>query len=126
MNNPHKGRRGVDRLWHATRNSWRGLMDAYQRESAFRQELWLAIAFAPASVWLGRTWLERAVLLGSLMLVLIVELLNSGIETAVDRISFDHHELARLAKDYASAAVLLSLLLCAGIWLSALWRGLAA
>ena len=121
MSNPHKGRQGINRLVHATRNSIQGLAAAYREESAFRQEFWLVVVMAPIGLWLGSSWIERSLLLGSLALVLVVELLNSGIEAAIDRISFDHHELSKRAKDYASAAVLISLLLCGGIWLSALW-----
>lgn len=125
MSNPHKGRTGIQRLVHATRYSLDGLRAAYHHESAFRQEAWLAAAMAPAAFWLGQTWLERAVLLAALLLVLIVELLNSGIEATIDRISFEVHELAKRAKDYGSAAVMLSLVLCSGLWLSAAWRLLA-
>ena len=121
MSNPHKGRQGIDRLAHAMRYSIDGLTAAYRGESAFRQEFWLVAVMTPVGLWLGSSWIERSLLLGSLALVMIVELLNSGIEAAIDRISFDHHELSKRAKDYASAAVLIALLLCGGIWLSALW-----
>jgi diacylglycerol kinase (ATP) len=124
MSNPHKGRRGLDRLVHATRHSIDGLFAAYREESAFRQEFWLVLVMAPAALWLGNTWLERAMLLSCLALVLIVELLNSGIEAAIDRVSFEHHELSKRAKDLASAAVMLSLLLCGGVWCAALWARL--
>ena len=122
MNNPHKGRRGLSRIVHATANSWSGVLAAWRHESAFRQETALALVMLPASWWLGNSWLERAVLAGSVLIVLIVELLNSGIESTVDRVSFEWHELARRAKDYGSAAVMLSLILCAGIWAAALWQ----
>lgn len=121
MNNPHKGRTGLDRIAHATTYSADGLRTAYRFESAFRQEVWLAVALLPASLWVGRTWTEVALLAGSVLLVLIVELLNSGVEAVVDRVSFEIHDLSKRAKDYGSAAVLLALLLCAGIWLAALW-----
>ena len=75
----------------------------------------------PAAFWLGRTWVEMALLAGSVALVLIVELLNSGIEAAIDRVSFEMHELSKRAKDLASAAVFLSLVLCAGVWTTAAW-----
>ena len=101
-----------------------GLRVAYREESAFRQEVWLCAALLPCTVWLADTWLEGAVLVGSLFLVLIVELLNSGIEATVDRISFELHDLSGRAKDLASAAVMLSLALCAMLWLSALIRKL--
>jgi diacylglycerol kinase (ATP) len=122
MTNPHKGRTGLDRVIRATGYSMRGLADAYRGESAFRQEFWLAVPMLPLAAWLGRGWVETALLMGSVWLVLIVELLNSSIEAAIDRISFEQHELSRRAKDLASAAVLLSLLLCAAVWGAALWH----
>jgi len=122
MSNPHKGRTGLDRIVRAAGYSVAGLATAYRGESAFRQEIWLAAAMLPAAFWLGRNWVEVALLAGSVMLVLIVELLNSGIESAIDRISFEMHDLSKRAKDLASAAVMLSLVLCAGIWLAALWH----
>jgi diacylglycerol kinase (ATP) len=125
MNNPHKGRTGLSRIAHATGYSADGLAAAYRHESAFRQELWLAVPMLPLSFWLGRNWAETALLAGSVLLVLIVELLNSGIEAVVDRISLDLHELSKRAKDFGSAAVMLSLLLCGGIWAAALWARLA-
>mgnify|MGYP003596779895 CR=1 FL=1 len=122
MDNPHKGRTGLDRVVHAAGYSAQGMSAALRHESAFRQEAVLAAAMLPASIWLGSTWLERSMLIGTVVLVLIVELLNSGIEAVVDRISLDLHELSKRAKDYGSAAVLLSLLLCGGVWASALWH----
>lgn len=122
MSNPHKGRTGLERIVRATGYSIEGLLAAYRGESAFRQEFWLAAVLLPASIWLGRNWVEVALLAGSVVLVLIVELLNSGIEAAIDRVSFELHDLSKRAKDLASAAVLLSLLLCSGIWLAALWQ----
>jgi len=126
MSNPHKGRTGIDRIVRATGYSMAGLVAAYRGESAFRQEFWLAAVMLPAAFWLGRSWVEVALLGGSVLLVLIVELLNSGIETAIDRVSFEIHELSKRAKDLASAAVLLSLLLCGGIWSAALWQRFGA
>lgn len=125
MSNPHKGRTGFDRVIRATGYSMAGLTAAYRGESAFRQEFWLAVLLFPLAFWLGGTWVEVALLAGSLMLVLIVELLNSGIEAAIDRVSFELHDLSKRAKDLASAAVFLSLLLCSGIWVAALWQRLA-
>ncbi len=122
MTNPHKGRTGLDRIVRATGYSLEGLVSAYRGESAFRQEFWLAVILLPAAFWLGRSWVEVALLAGSVMLVLIVELLNSGIEAAIDRVSFEMHDLSKRAKDLASAAVLLSLLLCGGVWAAALWQ----
>ena len=126
MTNPHKGRTGIDRVIRATGYSINGLTDAYRGESAFRQEFWLAVVLLPLALWLGHGWVETALLIGTVMLVLIVELLNSGIEAAIDRVSFELHDLSRRAKDLASAAVFLSLLLCAGVWSAALWQRLLA
>ncbi|MDZ5459562.1 diacylglycerol kinase [Azohydromonas lata] len=125
MTNPHKGRTGLDRMMRATRYSMDGLRMAYLGEQAFRQEVWLAAVLLPLGLWLGRTWVETALLLGSVLLVLIVELLNSGIEAAIDRVSLELHDLSKRAKDLASAAVFLSLVLCAMVWLMALWQRLA-
>ena len=125
MNNPHKGRTGMNRVLHAARHSASGLASAWLHESAFRQELVLALAMLPAAVWLGNTWVERGLLAATVLLVLIVELLNSGIEAAIDRVSLELHELSKRAKDYGSAAVLLALLLCAGVWTSAIWHRFA-
>ncbi|KQU77082.1 MULTISPECIES: diacylglycerol kinase [unclassified Rhizobacter] len=122
MTNPYKGRTGLERVIRATGYSIEGLKTAYHGESAFRQETWLAVLLLPAALWLGRTWIETALLAGSVLLVLIVELLNSGIEAVVDRVSFELHDLSKRAKDLASAAVFLSLMLCGGIWLAALWH----
>ncbi len=119
--NPHKGRTGIDRVVHAASYSLQGLRSAYRHESAFRQELWLAALLLPLALWLGRGWVEVALLAGSVLLVLIVELLNSAIEATVDRVSLDLHELSKRAKDFGSAAVMLSLLLAGGIWAAALW-----
>ena len=126
MSNPHKGRTGLDRVIRATGYSMAGLTAAYRGESAFRQEFWLATLLFPLAFWLGRSWVEVALMAGSLMLVLIVELLNSGIEATIDRVSYEQHDLSKRAKDLASAAVFLSLLLCAGVWLAALWQHYAA
>jgi diacylglycerol kinase (ATP) len=122
MTNPHKGRTGLDRVMRATGYSLQGLVAAYRGESAFRQEFWLAVVLLPAAFWLGQSWVETSLLAGSVLLVMIVELLNSGIEAAIDRVSFEMHDLSKRAKDLASAAVLLSLVLCAGIWCAALWH----
>ena len=124
--NPHKGRTGLDRIVRATGYSAQGLAAAYRGESAFRQEFWVATVLLPTSFWLGSNWTEVALLAGAALLVLIVELLNSAVEATVDRISYDHHELARNAKDFASAAVMISLVLCGCIWAAALWSRFAA
>jgi diacylglycerol kinase (ATP) len=122
MSNPHKGRTGLDRVIHAAGYSWSGLRTAFRNESAFRQETVLALLLIPAAFWLGRSWVETTLLAGSVILVMIVELLNSAIEAAIDRISFELHDLSKLAKDFGSAAVMLALLLCGGIWAAALWQ----
>lgn len=116
-----KQRRGLSRMWHAGRYSLEGLCAAWQ-ETAFRQEALAAVVMLPAAFWLGQSWLETAVLAAVVVLVLVVELLNSGIEAAIDRIGSEWHALAKKAKDMGSAAVLLSLLLCMGVWLAALWQ----
>ncbi|MFC4622964.1 diacylglycerol kinase [Comamonas nitrativorans] len=112
---PHKARRGFSRLWHATGYSLQGLQAGWQ-EKAFRLEAQLAIVLLPAAFFLGQTWVERILLAGSVLLVLIVELLNSGIEAAIDRIGPELHPLSKKAKDLGSAAVLLSLLLVGLTW----------
>ena len=126
MSNPYKGHTGLDRVVRATGYSIAGLKAAYIGESAFRQEVWLSALLLPLACVVGRNWLEVALLVATVVLVLIVELLNSGIEAAIDRVSFEFHELSRRAKDIASAAVFLSLLLCAGVWLAAIWSRLSA
>ena len=117
--NPQKLRTGLHRLWHATGYSLDGLRAGWG-ETAFRQEAIAALVLLPLAFWLGRGWVEVALLAGSVLLVMIVELLNSGIETVVDRIGPEWHDLSKRAKDMGSAAVLLSLLLAAGIWIAAL------
>lgn len=112
---PHKARRGFSRLWHATGYSLQGLQAGWQ-EKAFRLEAQLAIVLLPAAFFLGQTRVERILLAGSVLLVLIVELLNSGIEAAIDRIGPELHPLSKKAKDLGSAAVLLSLLLVGLTW----------
>ena len=101
--NPHKGNRGLVRAWHAAKNSWRGLVFAYREESAFRQELTLIILLTPIAIWAPVSHLEKALMMGSLILVLVVELLNSSVEAAIDRISFEQHDLSKRAKDFGSA-----------------------
>ena len=119
--NPQKARTGLNRLWHAAGYSLEGLRAGWN-EKAFRQEAIAAMVMLPASLWLGKNWVETALLAGSVVLVMIVELLNTGIETAIDRIGPEWHDLSKRAKDMGSAAVLLSLLLTAGIWLAALYH----
>lgn len=109
------------RVWRAAGYSFAGLKAALVNEAAFRQELALCVILAPLGLWLGRDGVERSLLVGSLMLVLIVELLNSAIETVVNRIGNEPHELSGRAKDIASAAVFLSLLLVALVWVLVLF-----
>jgi diacylglycerol kinase (ATP) len=116
LESPYKGQRGLRRLISATRNSIDGLAAAVRHEDAFRQELLLAAVLVPLALWLGKSGLERALLAGSVLFVLVVELLNSAIEATVDRISFENHRLAKRAKDIGSAAVMLSLAATALIW----------
>lgn len=122
--NPQKQRKGLNRLWHATGYSLEGLRAGWG-EPAFRQEAVAALVLLPLSMWLGRTWTEVALLAGSVVLLMIVELLNTGIETAIDRIGPEWHDLSKRAKDMGSAAVLLALLLCIGIWAAALYERFA-
>jgi diacylglycerol kinase (ATP) len=117
--NPQKARTGLSRLWHAAGYSLQGLHAGWG-EPAFRQEATLSLVLLPLSFWIGRTWIETALLAGSMLLVMIVELLNTGLEAAIDRIGPEWHDLSKRAKDMGSAAVLLSLILCAGIWTAAL------
>ena len=107
---------GARRLVLAFVNSWKGFRGAFRFEAAFRQEVALAVVLLPLGVWLGKTAVEKALLVSSVLLVLIVELLNTGIETVVDRIGLERHELSGLAKDVGSTAVLLSFGLLAVIW----------
>jgi diacylglycerol kinase (ATP) len=115
------GNTGLKRLILATRFSAQGLVHAWKHETAFRQELSLAFVMTPIALWLGRTGYERLLLIASLLLVLIVELLNSAIETAVDRIGDEPHELSGRAKDLGSAAVFISLILVVAVWVTVGW-----
>lgn len=114
--NPHKGNKGITRAFRAAVNSWNGLVFAVREESAFRQELTLAAILIPISFILPVSPVEHIILFGSVLLVLIVELLNSGVEAAIDRISFEKHDLSQRAKDFGSAAVMLALILCLFSW----------
>ena len=114
-----KQRRGLSRMWHAFGYSLAGLRAGW-RETAFRQEALAAMVMVPLAFWVGRSWTEVSVLCGTVLIVMIVELLNTGVESAIDRIGPEWHELSKRAKDMGSAAVLLSLLLCAGTWLAAM------
>lgn len=110
------GNTGFRRLFHATMFSWQGYSAAWKNEAAFRQELLLVIVLVPVGIWLGETALERAALIGCLLIVLIVELLNSAIEAAIDRHGSEQNELSGRAKDMGSAAVLTSLVLVVTVW----------
>jgi diacylglycerol kinase (ATP) len=112
---------GLARLWQATLNSLRGLALCYRSEAAFRQEAWLALVLVPAGLWLGQNGVERVLLVGSLLLLMIVELLNTAVEVVVDRIGLERHPLSGFAKDVGSAAVLFALVLVGGTWLLVLW-----
>ena len=116
-----KGKRGIQRLLNATLYSRDGLVEAWRHEDAFRQEVVLLAILVPLALWLPVVPLEKVLLIGVLVLVLIVELLNSAIEAAVDRDSFEINSLGKRAKDLGSAAVSLALLLAAGTWIAVLW-----
>ena len=122
--NLQKSRKGLNRVWHAFGYSLAGLRAGWL-ETAFRQEAIASVMLIPAAVWLGRNWVETVLLAGTVVLIMIVELLNTGIETAIDRIGPEWHDLSKRAKDMGSAAVLLSLLLCAGTWVTALFQRIA-
>ena len=122
--NPQKSRRGLDRIWHATLISLDGFRAGWG-EAAFRQEVLCATVMLPAAIWIGRSWVEVAVMSATVVGVLIVELLNSGIEAAIDRVGPEWHSFSKTAKDLGSAAVLLSIVLCSCIWIAALWQRFA-
>ena len=113
---PIKGKTGLRRIINAIGYSLAGLRAAYHHECAFRQEVWLAVVMIPLAFYLADNAIERALMAGSVLLVLIVELLNSGLEATLDRISFEHHQLIQRAKDIGSAAVMLSLLNVVMVW----------
>ena len=117
-----KGKKGLTRLWNALGYSRDGLSAAWTNEAAFREEVLLAAIAIPLAFYLGKTGVERALLVGSIIFILIVEILNSAVEAVVDKASPEKHELAKRAKDMGSAAVLLSLLNAAVIWACVLWR----
>ena len=116
--------RGFTRVVKASYYSYKGLVAAWRYEAAFRQECVALAVLVPLALWLDVTIFERILLISSLVIVLIVELLNSGIEAVVDRIGEEHHELSGRAKDLGSAAVMLSIFMGAGIWLGLLWHKL--
>jgi len=113
--------RGFVRIWRAFGASARGFAGALRDEAAFRQELCLAALVIPMGLWLGHGGIERALLTAPVLLILIIELINSAIEATVDRIGYEHHALAGLAKDLGSAAVFMSFVLLGGVWLLVLF-----
>lgn len=110
------GNKGFTRIIKAAGYSWAGLKAAFKHEAAFRQELALCLVLIPLGVWLGQTGIERALLIGCLLLVLIIELVNSAIEAVVDRFGGEQHELSGRAKDIGSAAVFIALLNVIVVW----------
>jgi diacylglycerol kinase (ATP) len=120
---PYKGKTGLRRVWNALGYSIAGLKAAYLCEDAFRQEVWLAVLLIPTALFLPVPWIGRGLMVASVLLVLVVELLNSAIEAVVDRVSLENHRLAKRAKDIGSAAVLVSLLTVAVVWACVLLQG---
>ncbi len=118
--NPQKTRTGLNRVWHAFGYSLAGLRAGWH-EKAFQQEAVAAVVLVPLSFWLGQTWIETSLLIGTVVFVMVVELLNTGLESAIDRVGPEWHDLSKRAKDMGSAAVLLSLLLCVGVWTAAVY-----
>lgn len=117
---------GLARFYHATRYSWKGLKAAYRSEPAFRYEAWAALALLPAAFWLAESGLQLGLLVSSLLLVLVMELINTAVEAVVDRAGTEFNTLAGLAKDLGSAAVLFSLLIVAVIWGGVIFDNLIA
>ena len=113
---PFKGKTGLRRILNAVGYSWAGLAAAFKHENAFQQEVFLALVLVPLALFLGDSGIERALMIGAVLLVLIVELLNSAIEAAVDRISLEHHQLIKRAKDMGSAAVMIALMNVVAVW----------
>jgi len=121
VESPHKGKTGLRRIWNALFYSFDGLKAAYRHEDAFRQEVWLALVLIPLALFLPVSGIGKALMMASVLMVLIVELLNSAVEATVDRVSLEHHRLAKRAKDIGSAAVLFSLINVAVVWLLVLF-----
>ncbi len=119
--NPQKKRRGFSRVYHAFGFSLAGLKAGWY-EPAFQQEAWVFIVLLPCAFFLGANWVEVCLLIGTVILVMVVELLNTAIESAIDRHGPDWHELSKRAKDLGSAAVLLSLLFCIAVWICTVWQ----
>ncbi|WP_153161899.1 diacylglycerol kinase [Zoogloea sp. 1C4] len=113
---PFKGKTGITRVWNAFHYSMAGLAAAYRNEDAFRQEVWLAAVLVPLALWLPTSGIGKALMIASVLLVILVELVNSAVEAAVDRISFEQHHLAKRAKDIGSAAVFVALVNAVVVW----------
>lgn len=116
LESPHKGKTGLRRIWNALFYSIDGLAAAFRHEDAFRQEALLALVLIPVALFLPASGLGKALMIASVFLVLVVELLNSAVEAAVDRISLENHRLAKRAKDIGSAAVLMALVNVVVVW----------
>ena len=116
MESPYKGKTGLRRLWNAFGYSLDGFRAAYKHEDAFRQEVLLAALLIPLALWLPVGHISKALMIASVLLVLVVELLNSAVEATVDRISLENHNLAKRAKDIGSSAVLISLINVLVVW----------
>jgi diacylglycerol kinase (ATP) len=121
MESPHKGKTGLQRIWNAFQYSLDGLSAAFRHEDAFRQEVFLAAILIPAAFFTPAAGTGKALMVASVLLVLIVELLNSAVEAAVDRASLENHPLAKRAKDFGSAAVFISLVNVPVVWLIVLF-----
>lgn len=113
---PYKGKTGLRRLLNAMGYTWDGLRAAFKHEDAFRQEVFLALLLIPLALYLGSSGVERALMIAAVLGVLMVELLNSAVEAAVDRISLEHHVLIKRAKDMGSAAVMIALVNAVAVW----------
>ena len=113
----HAEHTGIKRIASAARFSAAGITEAWRNEKSFRLELALTFVLTPLAFWVGTTAAERCLLIGSCLILLITELLNTAVETATDRVSFEHHELSRLAKDLGSAAVFIAVLLVGLVWI---------
>ncbi|MFN0037968.1 MAG: diacylglycerol kinase [Burkholderiales bacterium] len=122
LESPHKGKTGLRRVWSAMFYSFEGFREAYRVEDAFRQEVWLAVVLGALAMLSPATGIGKALMIGSLMLVLIVELVNSAVEATVDRVSLENHRLAKRAKDICSAAVMGALINVVVVWLL-VWFG---
>ena len=115
---------GLRRLLNASRYSAQGLRSAFHYEAAFRQETWLLLIGTPCAFWLATSLWQAAILIASLLLIMVVEMLNSALESLVDRVGTDFHELSGRTKDMGSAAVLLTILIAVLLWAAALWQRL--